>query len=167
MPNSSAATKGPFALWKPHVSGFLPAPAPHPYPGASWAKTSGLSPGQPGLVEAGKRERRKRRGGEETTGKPAAPYSARMLPPLLEAGGKSLLGSSWPPQNSPAHRSSLSPHPPGARQQLLSALGTGGGRRGVRIEDSRQEGWGHREFRGPKAATKGIPGPKVSPGMGA
>ena len=28
----AGATKGPFALWKPHVSRFLPAPAPRPPP---------------------------------------------------------------------------------------------------------------------------------------
>lgn len=87
----AAATKGPFAPWKPHVSGLLPAPAPTPTPnsGASRTKTSAPSPGQPGLVEAGMRGRRKRREGDGK--RPLVGWQQPLLcwgaPPLPEARG--------------------------------------------------------------------------------
>lgn len=40
-PTPAAATKGPFAPWKPHVSGFLPAPAPPPQ---AWGIMDDVSP---------------------------------------------------------------------------------------------------------------------------
>lgn len=152
LPNSSAATKGPFALWKPHVSGFLPAQAPHPYPGASWAKTSAPSPGQPGLVEAGKREKEEEGWGSDhwqagstllCQDAPTPPRSLRKITPRTLVATPGQLRSQDQPLCPPTRSRAAAPFCPWS----------GWGPKKGEKEDSRQEGWGHREFRGPEAST--------------
>lgn len=135
---------------------------PHPYPGASWTKTSAPSPGQPGLVEAGKTVKGRGRGGdgEETPGGLAAPGTVEM--PHLSPGSRKIIPED--PEGHPRtarrwglHREALVP-PTRHRQQLLSALGQGWGlRTGKRRRERKQAGrLGSPGVQRPQVFTRGL-----------